>query len=253
MSFGDIVSAEVIKIRTIPAYLVAAAVAILLTGLGALTVARSLDPQGHVPLFARGDMAASAGSSVNAITIPSDVLLYVMMVIGVLIATADLRSGTLRVASVMVPWRGRLLAAKFTAAAAAGLVVALAGLVLGYLGGLLGAPGAYSPLSGGGAVVLLSILLAVPLAAVLGTAFGLLLRSTAAAVAALLIWALGVEQVLLFILPSSVSAYLPFKTIGANAAIIGVLGPLPGLAYFAAIVAAAVALATVLHTRRDLT
>ncbi|MGP3911363.1 hypothetical protein OHA25_49695 [Nonomuraea sp. NBC_00507] len=252
MSFADIVSAEVIKIRTIPAYLVAAVVAMLLTGAGALVIAGSIDAQGNIPLIARGDMGSTAGGSVNAIAIPSDVLLYVTMVIGVLIATADLRNGTLRVASVMVPWRGRLLAAKFTAAAAAGLVVALAGLVVGYLGGLIGAAGPFAPVSGGGFVVLLAILLAIPLATVLGVAVGLLFKSTAAAVATLLIWALGFEQVLLFVLPSSVSAYLPFKTVGANASIIGVLGPLPGLAVFAAMVAVVVAAACVVHSRRDL-
>ncbi|MFI6597078.1 hypothetical protein ACIBHX_12525 [Nonomuraea sp. NPDC050536] len=252
MNFGNVVSAEVIKIRTVPSYLIAALAAVLLCGLGALSIAGAVDAQGHVPLVARGDASAAQGSSVAVIAIPSDILLYLLMVIGVLIATADLRNGTFRISSMMVPWRGRLLAAKYTAAAAVALVVSLAGLVVGYLGGLVGAGGAFSPFSGDGPVVLLAILLAAPLAAVLGVAVGLLMKSTAAAVSTLLIWGLGVEQILLFVLPHNVAAFLPFKTVGANAAIIGVLGPIPGLAVFAVIVAVVAGAATAVHSRRDL-
>lgn len=252
MNLGNVVSAELVKIRTVPSYLIASAVAVLLCGLGALSIAGALNAQGTIPLVARGDAAASQGGSATVISIPSDVLLYLMMVIGVLIATADLRNGTLRISSMMVPWRGRLLAGKFAAAAVLGLVVALAGLAAGYVGGLLGAGGAFAPFAGDGPVVLLAILLAAPFAAVLGVSVGLLLRSTAAAVSTLLIWGLGVEQILVFVLPQNVAAFLPFKTVGANASIIGVLGPLPGLAVFAVFVALVAFAATAVHSRRDL-
>ncbi len=252
MSFGKIFSAELMKFRTITAYLISAAAAILLTALGALSIGSSLDADGNLPLIARGDSAASMGSGVYAVTIPSDVLLYVMMVIGVLLATADLRSGSFRVTSTMVPWRNRLLMAKFAAAATVTFAVTAVGLIVGSVGGLIGSGGNLSPLAGDGPVVLLGVLLGAPLAAVLGVATGLLMKSTGAAVAALLIWALGIEQVLLFLIPSSVSAYLPFKTVGANAAIIGVLGPLPGLGVFAVMVGVVVGAACMAHSRRDL-
>ncbi|MEV1004620.1 hypothetical protein [Nonomuraea sp. NPDC050202] len=242
MGFADLLSAEIIKFRTLRSYLITAAAAIVVAGLGGAIMGGSIDEQGNIP---------GLGTSVQVITLPMEVVIYAMLVLGVLVATGDMRSGTFRITSVMAPWRNRVVAAKFSAAAAVALVVTIIALAAAWVGGLITGGGRFDPMAGDGLMLILTHLVAVPLATVLGAAVGMLLRNTAGAISALLIWALAAEAVLVYTIPAEVVAFLPFKTVGAAAANLS-LGALPGLGMFTLYVAIAAGLALYLHQRRDL-
>ncbi|MET7337425.1 hypothetical protein [Nonomuraea sp. NPDC005650] len=242
MGFASLWSAEIIKFRTLRSYLITAVAAIVVAGIGGAIMGGALDAQGNVP---------GLGTSVQVITLPMEVVIYAMVVLGVLVATGDLRSGTFRITSIMAPWRNQVLAAKFSAVAAVALAVTILALAAAWVGGLITGGGNFSPMAGDGTMLILTHLVAVPLATVLGAAVGMLLRNTAGAISALLIWALAVEAVLVYTIPAEVVAFLPFKTIGAAAANL-TLGAVPGLGMFTLYVAIAVGLAVYVHQRRDL-
>ncbi|MEV1171253.1 hypothetical protein [Nonomuraea sp. NPDC049784] len=242
MSFANLWSAEIIKFRTLRSYLITVIAAIAVAGIAAALVGTGVDAKGNIP---------GMGTSIQAVAFPMEVVIYAMMVLGVLIATGDLRSGTFRITSIMSPWRRQVLTAKFTAAAVIALAVGVVSTVLAYVGGLLTGGSGYSPLSGDGGLLVLTTMIAVPLATILGTAVGLLLRNTAGAVALLLVWALGIEAVFAYTVPPEVVAFLPFKTVGAAVANLP-LGPLAGLGMFTLYVAIATGLAIFVYERRDL-
>jgi ABC-2 type transport system permease protein len=242
VGFADLWSAEIIKFRTLRSYLITAVAAILVAGIGGAIMGGALDDQGNVP---------GLGTSIQVITLPMEVVIYAMLVLGVLMATGDMRSGTFRITSIMAPWRNRVVAAKFSAAAAIALVITIVALAAAWVGGLITGGSRFSPMAGDGTMLIITHLLAVPLATVLGTAVGMLLRNTAGAISALLIWALAVEAVLVYTIPPEVVAFLPFKTVGAAAANLS-LGALPGLGMFTLYVAIAAGLAVYVHQRRDL-
>ncbi|WP_433438820.1 hypothetical protein [Nonomuraea sp. CA-141351] len=242
MSFASLWSAEFIKFRTLKSYLITVVAAIVLAGVIAALIGTGVDAKGNIPAL---------GTSIQAVTFPMEVVLYAMVVLGVLIATGDLRSGTFRITSIMAPWRRQVLVAKFTAAALIAFAVAVVSTVLAYVGGLLTGGSGYSPLSGDGALVMLTTLVAVPLATILGTAVGLLLRNTAGAISLLLVWGLGIEAIFAYLVPPEVLAFMPFKTVGAAVANLP-LGPLPGLGMFTLYVAIATGLAIFVYERRDL-
>lgn len=243
MGFASLWSAEIIKFRTLRSYLITVVAAVLVAGIGAIAVGSGLDDKGNL---------AGLGSSVQVIALPMEVVIYAMVVLGVLVATGDLRSGTFRITSVMAPWRRQVLAAKFSAVAAIGLPVAVAGIAFAYLGGLITGGSRFAPTDGDGTLLILSLIPAVPLATVLGAAVGVLIKNTAGAISALLIWALAVEAILVYTIPEGIVAFLPFKTVGAAAANLS-LGILPGLGMFTLYVGIVVALAIFVHDRRDLT
>ncbi|WP_213456306.1 hypothetical protein [Rhizomonospora bruguierae] len=188
----------------------------------------------------------------DPVALPLEYFAYVMMVIGALTVTADLSSGTAAVTESLVPWRSRLVYAKYLAAGGLAVVAALVVGVLvvaaDWLGSGASATTVFSPAAMG---VVLAGLGAVCLAAVLGVATGVLVRSTAAAVSLLLLWSFLVETVLIFVIPERVGAYLPFKTIGGSRVLMEQIGAGTGLAVFALYTALAVGLAALVRSRRD--
>jgi len=235
-----VVAAELFKLCSIRSYRWAVPAAALAVAIAAAVMA------------AVGPDDAGSPWDPDPVALPLEYFAYVMMILGALTVTADLSSGTAAVTESMVPWRSRLVYAKYLAAG--GLSV-LATLVVGplvvaaaWLGSGASAATVFSPAA---MSVALAGLGAVCLAAVLGVAAGIVLRSTAAAVSLLLLWSFLVETVLVFVIPERVGAYLPFKTIGGSRILMDQIGAGTGLAVFALFTGLAVGLAAVIRSRRD--
>lgn len=240
MNVARVLSAELLKFRTVPGYLWA-------VGLGAVTVALA-----GFALTSTDDGSTGSLLFSEAVALPMEYFAYLMMVLGVLTVTADIEAGTLRTGAMLVPWRGRVVAAKLAAAAVLGLATAIPALLLVVGGAALGDAGGrgIGPLDSATVVTVVSHVASVPLAMLVGVGAGLLLRGTALTVTTLLLWSFGAETVLVLVVPEEYGAFLPFKTIGASRALLGELGPGEGLALFAAFTAAVAAAGALSHQRR---
>ena len=208
-------------------------------------------------VLAAGVMSAVVDGSAGAfqpdpIALPLEYFAYAMMIIGVLAVTGDIGCGTAAITDSLVPWRIKVAVGKYLAsgglAVVASLVVGALVLVADWLGS--GAD-AGSMLSLDKLSVTAAGLAAVCLAAVLGVAVGILVRSTAAAVSLLLLWSFLIETVLIFVMPARWAAFLPFKTIGGSRMQLGELSAGTGLAIFALYTVALVVVASVVQSRRD--
>lgn len=244
---GRVVAAEWIKLRGTRStwWLVAAAVAsIVLAGVSpALTLLL-----GGVP---EGDVVDPTGGALAGVSFTQ----LVVGALGVVVVTSEYSRGLVRSTFLAVPSRLPVLGAKALVAAvvtfAGALVAVLATFVSAQL--VLGAADVHISITRPGvlrALVGAAVLLA--LTAALGAGFGWLVRTTAGAVAALF-GLLFVLPVLGLLLPQ-VNAYLPGN---AGAAVLqvgpggGPVGPLTGLALFAAYTAVVLAAAASVLRRRD--
>lgn len=236
---GRILAAETFKLRSLRTHRlwVLGAAAFLVLCAGGLAV-----------LTGRG----SAEWNPQPVALPLEYFAYVMMVVGVLTVTGDNTAGTAAVTGSLVPRRGRVAYAKYLVAAGLAAVAALPVGVLVVLAAWLGSGvGADVAFSDEALAVALSGILAVPVAAVLGVAVGILLRFTTLAVSLLMAWSFLAETFLVFVAPVQPVAFLPFKTFGGSRLLLGQLGPWVGLAVFVLWTAALVALAVAADARRD--
>jgi hypothetical protein len=194
-----------------------------------------------------GPMAAAP------VALPMEYFAYVTMVLGVLLVTGDLAHGGYRTAFALVPRPGLLTAAKLSAATAA---AAVAGLVVGAVvvaAAWWGNDGTLpSMVSHDGLLTAAASVATVVQLTLVGVATGLLLRNTGLAVSLLLLWSLVAETVLVEVLPSSVGAYLPFKTVGGSREVVGVLSQGQGLAVLTGYTAVLLAAAVWSQLHRDL-
>jgi len=121
--FGDVLAAEFIKIRTLPAAWIALAVAFAAnTLLGVLAVTdavRIAGQNGTVPITRLGTLMAAP--------------VYALVAIAVFAAGSEYRGGQLRVSLAAVPDRNRLFAAGLVASATAGALAAVFALLPGHL------------------------------------------------------------------------------------------------------------------------
>lgn len=237
MSAAAVLNAERIKLSTTRSPLWSAvAVAVLSLGLAAMQASTVYGPGPLEP--------QKAAMGVAVFGVP------VLMILSALTVTNEYRSGLIRTTFMAVPNRTLVLVAKAIVAAAfssfyatvmvvASIVVARSDLDWRLVG---------------------AIALYAALAAVLGVAVGALLRSSAGAVALLLLWPLVAEPLLgnMPNISTEVGPYLPF----GNAFIFtGVQwlypdyampwGPLGSIVYFAGVAAAAFVAALVSVNRRD--
>lgn len=237
MSAAAVLNAERIKLSTTRSPLWSAvAVAVLSLGLAAMQASTVYGPGPLEP--------QKAAMGVAVFGVP------VLMILSALTVTNEYRSGLIRTTFMAVPNRTLVLVAKAIVAAAfssfyatvmvvASIVVARSDLDWRLVG---------------------AIALYAALAAVLGVAVGALLRSSAGAVALLLLWPLVAEPLLgnMPNISTEVGPYLPF----GNAFIFtGVQwlypdyampwGPLGSIVYFAGVTAAAFVAALVSVNRRD--
>lgn len=194
-----------------------------------------------------GPMAAAP------VALPMEYFGYVTMVLGVLLVTGDFAHGGYRTAFALVPRPGLLTATKIVAATLGSMAV---GLVVGTLvvgAAWWGNDGSLpSMVSTDGLLTAASSMATVVLFTLIGVATGLLLRSTGLAVSLLLLWSLVAETVLVEVLPRSVGAYLPFKTVGGSREVVGVLSQGQGLAVLTGFTALLLAIAAWSQLRRDL-
>jgi ABC-2 type transport system permease protein len=240
VSFVAALAAERVKLTTTRAALWAALVAAVL-GAGFALLQRSA-------AFGTAPMAPEkAATGVAALGVP------VFMVLAALTVTGEYRTGLIRTTFLATPDRSRVLLAKaLLAAAFSALGAAVLSLVAMAVGGVSMSTGAWRTV---GAVALYA-----GVAAVLGVAVGALVRSTAVAVAALLLWPLVIE-LLVQIVPGVGSRFGPYLPFANAAEFTGVhwlylgyqmyWGPWGGLAYFTAVAALLLVTALVTVNRRD--
>jgi ABC-2 type transport system permease protein len=251
--FGDVLRSELFKLRSIRSTrwtLLAAVISNIV--LAALTA-----------VFLPGRLSAHELASVDSIRLSLAGLHLSQIavgVLGVLVITSEYGTGMIRATLAAMPRRRTLLAAKTLAFTATALVVGTlacfaayfvfqAFLTSGPLKSAVGDPGVTRAVAGGG--VYLTVL------GLLGLGLGAILRSSAAAIAALF-GLLFVPVILLGMLPhawqNTVGPYLPMVAGDAIYALHpepGGLGPAAGLAVLGGYAVAALAIGFALITRRD--
>jgi ABC-2 type transport system permease protein len=186
----SLVAAELLKIRTTRAVWVASAVVLAYAVLGPVLVVLA-PPGASIPPIEPALLAESLRG-------PAQLAGAALLLIGLLCATAEFGHGTVLTTRLAEPRSSRVLAAKLIAMSLVALVltVVLATVSVGATAAMLVSEGvAVEPLDHDVpryAVVLLAL---VALHALLGVAVGTLLRNTAAAVGAVLVWAFVVEGI----------------------------------------------------------
>lgn len=249
---SDVLRAEWIKLRTVRSHWVLAIIAfvfpVAITWLTAgLAGAASVDDE----LVA----AVAAGTSL--------VSGMLWGVIGALAVAQESAHGTLRVTFVAVPRRQRVVAAKVVLTGVAAALAIAAGLVVSAVGGTSIAASRDLDVSMAGtaetrAALVGTVVLAV-LIAWLGTGIGMVIRTTPAAVAVLVLWPLLAENLvgglLLLAFGEGAGRLLPYSA-GTQLAFVGEVDTAWGSrwaagAYFGAWVAAVLAVGAWLTERRD--
>jgi ABC-2 type transport system permease protein len=186
----SLVAAELLKVRTTRAVWVASAVVLAYAVLGPVLVVLA-PPGASIPPIEPALLAESLRG-------PAQLAGAAVLLIGLLSATAEFGHGTVLTTRLAVPRSSHVLAAKLVAMSLVALVVTLvlATVSVGATAVMLISEGvAVEPLDHDVpryAVVLLAL---VAIHALLGVAVGTLLRNTAAAVGAVLVWAFVVEGI----------------------------------------------------------
>jgi ABC-2 type transport system permease protein len=123
IGFGNLLSAELTKVRTLPATWIALAVAFtantLLRALASTDVVHVADRSGPVPIAKLGTLMLAP--------------VYVFMAVAVFAAGTEYRGGQIRVSLIAAPNRNRLFAAKLAVCAASSALAAIPVLLPGYL------------------------------------------------------------------------------------------------------------------------
>lgn len=212
----------------------------------------------HVASFGGGDLARES-NQMRILGLGTSLGVLFAALAGALSVTAEFRTGTIRPTLLVTPRRTTVVVAKVAASmlvgAAAGLLAETlnagaeaGGLVLRGIEISLGA-GDYAQLLAGGA-------LAGALFGALGVGVGALVRNQTAAVAALCVWLLLLEPLLLGDLPG-VAKYAPEATAGAIAGAIqsqladALVAPALGIVLLAAYVVVTSVAGALILNRRD--
>jgi len=193
------IRSEWIKLRSVRATVIFVGLAV------AIGVAMSLilgafvktDPYEHVP-FTIG----------NTFLVSIWITTLFAVVAGTLLFTSEVQHGTLAGALTSRPSKPIIVAAKASIAVGLGFTMGALGIVGGLVGGVASGMST-GDMSGAVAGVCWALVLTT-LAAVLGVGVGLIVRHSAAAVTAVLVWALAVETLVRGFLPPTVTRLLPF-------------------------------------------
>jgi ABC-2 type transport system permease protein len=190
-----LVRVEVLKLRTVRTTYGLLIAAALLTALLASVIASKASP-----------------STLSIVVTLTGWAMLFAMVMGVIAASGEFRHSTATFTYLAGPRRGRVLAAKAAAAAAAGAIFCLTGAVVVTGIGLAFTAGAGEPITLSAATFVrddLGAVLGAALLAALGVAVGSLIRSQIAGVVGILIWSLVIEPIIggLF---TTIQPYLPY-------------------------------------------
>jgi ABC-2 type transport system permease protein len=131
------------------------------------------------------------------------------VIMGVLLFTSEVQHGTIANTVAAQPARWVAVAAKSAVAAGFGLAMGIVGMAAGLAGAVVSGLGA-GDTSGMAATAGWGLLLTT-FAAVLGLGIGLVVRHSAAAVSAVLVWAFVIENLIRSVAPASLSRFLPFS------------------------------------------
>ena len=185
----------------------------------------------------------------------------VMLVLGILAFTQELRFGTATSTFLVTPVRGRVLVAKALALAVAGLVFAAATITLDVALSviLISARGGNLTWSAQAAQVLAAVVMLMALSGPIGVAVGALVRNQITAVVGALVWLLVAEQLLISLVPA-IGEWMPggaaagLLQLGREATTHGTLLPAwAGGVVLLAYAAVIGLLASAVTLRRDLT
>jgi ABC-2 type transport system permease protein len=237
-----LLSAEALKLRTLRMAGIAALVAVAVSA---------------VVGFAGVRIAADAGEPAPLTAVaaaPAQVLWFLAIVVAVLASSGEFQHRTVRTTMLAEPRRARVLAAKGVVAGAYGALLVLLGTASAVVAGLVTAAASGETLTGGGSWGHVAAGIGVGAAfAVLATGLGVLTRSTAAAIAAVLLWRFVGEGILPLVLRADdLTRWTPS---GAAGGLVGTgadpLAPWAGGLVLAGYAAAVCGLAALLFVRRD--
>lgn len=253
VTFGHVVTSEWIRLRALlsTTYLLVA-VLLSLVGFAIFAAVGTVVADGTDPAGAAVDPLGGALLGVS----PAELLVCAL---GVLTVSGEYASGAIRSTFTAVPRRPLVVFAKAAVAAGVVLVVALAGTLLAFVlaTAVLATDGTSLSLAAPGVLrALVGAALYLAVVAVLGVAFGWLVRSTAGALAALF-GLLYVLPVIGLLLPGDLRDHVvPYLPNNAGIAVMqlteaGLLQPWAGLGLFTAYAATLLLVAAWLTRRRD--
>jgi ABC-2 type transport system permease protein len=203
----NVIRSEAIKLRSIRATPIFVGLTASIGVAMALILGRVVkdDPYDHLP-FTIG----------NTFLVSTWLTTLLAVVAGTLVFTSEIQYGTLAGTLTSRPSKPIVVGAKVAVAAVLGFVMGALGIIGGLAGGV--ASGMDTGDTSGAVSGVVWALVLTTLAPVLGLGTGLIIRHSAAAVTAVLVWALAVETLVRGIVPPTVSRLLPF------AAAHGILG-----------------------------
>jgi ABC-2 type transport system permease protein len=238
-----LLSTEALKLRTLRTTWIVAALAVAVgaaIGFAAVRIAIGA----HEPL----PVGALAG-------VPTQAMWFLAIVSAVVASAGEFQHRTIRSTLLAVPRRGRVLVAKSAVAGVYGGLLVLLGAAAAVAAGLLTAAASGASFTGGGVSWghLAGAAAAGAVFAVLATGLGILTRSTAIAIAAVLLWRFVGEGILPALLHrDGVTRWTPNGTAGA---LIGIgdhpLAPWAAALTLAGYTVAISAVAAALFLRRD--
>lgn len=233
---GDLLAAEWLKLRTTRVLfaVVPAAVALSLAALAGVVLAADTASELEAADGIRRTFSVAGAGAI------------LVLVLGIVISTAEYRHGTAADTFLTTPRRHRVLTAKLAVSAAIGLAVgaAIAGAGLGLAALLYDTKGASFPLDDADVwLTLAGVLAYTSLFAVVGVAFGSMIRNQSLAIGAALAWFGVAEHTLINLMPA-LGKWFPFAAGEAvvRAPLDDLLSPAAGivvLAVYAIAIAAA--------------
>ena len=156
------------------------------------------DPYDHKPFTVAGSFMVS-----------SWLTMVLVIIAGVLLFTSEVQFGTIANTIAAQPARWVSVTAKAIVAAAFGLVMGIAGVVAGF--GSAMASGMHMGNTAGLSATAAWCLVLTTFAGILGLGIGMIIRHSAAAVSATLVWAFVIENLIRNMAPARISRFLPFS------------------------------------------
>jgi ABC-2 type transport system permease protein len=188
-----------------------------LTGITVASVGMTLLFIAAVVSSARADGTLGTVTTEHNVMSAVQISQLFVLLLGVLVATAEVRHGTVANTLLASPNRRAVVGVKAAVAVAGGVVVAGATAVVALAAGVgwLASEGVAVDI-GEHAGAIAAAVVGIPLFAAIGVGVGALLRNQTVAVVAALAWVLAVEALMAYVLPG-VGSFLPIAALDAFA------------------------------------